>query len=89
MNKIENYGFKKKSRRTILQGMMIILALGVSGARNAVLAALRSKESVDYQDKPNGDERCDNCQLWQAPNACKAVEGEIAPEAWCKLWIKA
>jgi hypothetical protein len=26
--------------------------------------------------------------LFQPPNACKVVEGEISPRAWCQLFVK-
>lgn len=30
---------------------------------------------------------CSNCAFYEGPRACEIVEGEIAPEAICKLWI--
>jgi hypothetical protein len=32
--------------------------------------------------------RCDGCMLFEPPNACKVVEGEISPSAWCQLFVK-
>jgi len=26
--------------------------------------------------------------LFEPPNACKVVEGEISPSAWCHLFVK-
>jgi hypothetical protein len=29
---------------------------------------------------------CASCTLFVRPNLCKQVEGEVAPEGWCKLF---
>jgi hypothetical protein len=47
-----------------------------------------SQADAKYQGTPKGDERCDGCMLFQPPNACKVVEGEISPSAWCQLFVK-
>jgi hypothetical protein len=36
----------------------------------------------------NNGKRCDNCNLFVAPNSCKSVAGEVAPSGWCALWVK-
>lgn len=78
------------SRRVVLAGTA--LALGTAAATTAVLqAAARQKISqadAKYQGTPKGDQRCDGCMLFQPPNACKVVEGEISPSAWCQLFVK-
>lgn len=45
-------------------------------------------KAVSYQPTPKGDQRCDNCALWQQPSSCKLVEGTIAPSGWCTLYKK-
>ena len=47
-----------------------------------------SKSAVAYQDTPKGAQQCDNCALFQAPNACKNVSGDIAAKGWCKIYAK-
>ena len=77
------------SRRTIV-------TRSVAGAAGAVLlfglvteaAAKMSQKSVDYQDTPKNDQDCSNCSLFQEPNACTIVDGEISPKGWCKFWAK-
>lgn len=81
------------SRRRVLT-----VAAGAAGAATGVAAivasstpvsaAKASQKSVKYQDSPKGDARCDNCALFEAPNACKTVEGPIAPEGWCMIYAK-
>jgi hypothetical protein len=63
-------------------------------AQAATNAAMRS--SLKYQDKPNGDQRCDTCMQF-VPGAtpkdrggCKVIPGdtEISPQGWCMAWTK-
>jgi len=51
-------------------------------------AAKMSQKSVDYQDTPKNDQDCSNCSLFQEPNSCTIVDGEISPKGWCKFWAK-
>ena len=78
------------SRRGLLGGTA--LALGVSAA---VMLAARApaqekigQADAKYQTTPKGDQRCDGCMLFQPPNACKVVQGEISPSGWCQLFAK-
>jgi hypothetical protein len=62
------------------------LAVGLS-IDPASAAGKMSQAAAKYQPTPKGDQRCDNCTLWEPPNGCKVVSGTIAPEGWCKLWV--
>jgi hypothetical protein len=74
------------SRRQVLT-----IAAGAAGASVAGSAAAQKKlktlEEVKYQPTPNGKERCDNCDLFVKPDKCKSVEGTVAPEGWCNIWV--
>ena len=43
-----------------------------------------SKVTAGYRNKPKGNEKCSNCNMWRPPNGCTAVKGKIAPDGWCK-----
>jgi len=43
---------------------------------------------MKYQDKPNGDQRCENCAQFVAPASCKVVDGAISPNGYCIVWVK-
>ncbi|HEY6048148.1 MAG TPA: hypothetical protein VIV07_03780 [Sphingomicrobium sp.] len=45
-----------------------------------------SPRAMQYRPTPNGNLRCDNCANFQAPGACKVVDGSIAPSGWCILY---
>jgi hypothetical protein len=79
----------KFSRRALLQGV----ACGASAVTilsatvNRAAASKMSQQAVSYQSSPKGNQRCDNCALWQPPNACKSVDGNISPQGWCKIYV--
>ncbi|MDE2577496.1 MAG: high-potential iron-sulfur protein [Hyphomicrobiales bacterium] len=77
----------QKTRREALA-----TTLGGAAVVSLVATAAEAKiaqSAVAYQGSPHGAQRCDNCKLWQAPNACKNVSGAIAPSGWCRIWVKA
>jgi len=66
-------------------GAAIIQGLG---SNLATAQAKVPQNTVSYQDKPKGAQRCDGCSLFQPPNACKTVDGAISPQGWCSLFAK-
>ena len=74
------------SRRTVLIGAAGAVPLLVLGATSA--QAKMAQSAVRYQDSPKDGKRCDGCNLFVAPNACKSVDGKISPSGWCALWVK-
>ena len=91
MPKIEKHFDTALSRRSLLQnvasaaGAVGIVSLNAGGAN----AAKAPQKSVAYQESPKGVQKCDNCSLWEAPNACKSVDGTISPQGWCMIYKKA
>jgi hypothetical protein len=43
---------------------------------------------MHYQDKPHGDQECDKCMQFVAPDSCKVVDGKISPKGWCIAFTK-
>jgi hypothetical protein len=70
------------------------LLLAAAGAVPLVALAATEAEAkipqaaVAYQNTPNGDKECDNCNFFIAPNACKTIDDEIDPKGWCKIYVK-
>lgn len=88
MSKTDTSGL---SRRQLLRDA----TLTVGGAAMLAAAATQPAEAgpvsptaVNYQATPKGDQRCDNCALFQPPSSCKFVSGAISPQGWCKLYVK-
>ena len=44
---------------------------------------------VGYQPTPKDGHDCAGCKLFEQPNSCKSVDGDISRSGWCKIWIKA
>ena len=89
MNKTSRVQSMALSRRTIV-------TRSVAGAAGAAVllgfvtevSAKMAQKAVEYQDTPKGDQQCSNCSLFQEPNSCTLVDGEISPAGWCKFWVK-
>ncbi|HJW39670.1 MAG TPA: high-potential iron-sulfur protein [Rhizomicrobium sp.] len=60
----------------------------VAVATQSAQAGPVSKADAGYQPTPKGDQKCDNCTLFQAPSSCKFVSGDVSPSGWCKLYAK-
>jgi len=83
---------KYLSRRVLFQ-RVTSYALGASflhgiGISRAFAQAKVPQKTAAYQSTPKGDQRCDGCNNFQAPNGCKLVEGEISSQGWCSLFTK-
>lgn len=75
------------SRRLVLMGTAAAgvgaVCMGTAAAR---AQAKMSQADAKYQTSPKGADKCGGCALFQAPEACGAVEGKISPEGWCELY---
>ncbi|MEP7181306.1 MAG: high potential iron sulfur protein [Betaproteobacteria bacterium] len=81
------------SRRCILRAGALFagasLAAGTIRSGEALAQQKASKESMKYQDKPNGDKQCRGCfQFIPGNNTCKVVEGIVSPQGYCISWAK-
>lgn len=92
MVKVPEHASAKLSRRSVLlqgvacaAGVATIIVTDINSAKAAKLPQV----SANYRPKPNGDRQCSNCKLFEPPNACKSVAGEISPQGWCSLYRKA
>jgi hypothetical protein len=80
----------KRSRRNVMRS----LAGGVSAGLLLRMAPADASEKMtraqaEYQDTPNGIYSCGLCTLFERPNACKVVEGEVSKDGWCKAFALA
>jgi High potential iron-sulfur protein len=92
MTNVRNFTPGQISRRSLLGG-----AICASGAATMLVAANTqpaqaakiSQSVVKYQDSPKGEQKCSNCKLFTAPNACQTVDGTVSPDGWCMIYQKA
>jgi hypothetical protein len=87
---------RRISRRHVLTVAACAAGASITGATAVIgtstqaqaQAAKVSQKIVKYQDTPKGEQRCDNCELFEAPSSCKNVDGTIAPQGWCMVYRK-
>ena len=48
-----------------------------------------TRQQAQYQDAPKSIYSCGLCTLFEPPNACKVVEGEVSKDGWCKAFALA
>ena len=89
MDRISRIQWRALSRRAV-----VVRSLACAAGAAASLApveeasAKMAQKIAEYQETPKGDQQCSNCSLFQEPNACTLVDGEINPAGWCKFWVK-
>jgi hypothetical protein len=64
-----------------------VIPLALLASRPVQSQGKASKEAVNYQDSPKGNQKCSGCQFFTAPEGCQVVEGKISPEGWCSLYV--
>ena len=74
------------SKRRALLGIGVAAAGGAICTRAAAQQSKVSKDQAKYQDSPKGEQRCDGCVHFLAPDGCKVVDGKISPAGWCALY---
>jgi High potential iron-sulfur protein len=76
------------SRRVVLTGTALALGAVASGVAATCASAQQKVSQADakYQAQPKDGQQCEGCVQFQAPNACKLVDGNISPNGWCTLF---
>jgi hypothetical protein len=76
------------SRRVVIARTALAVGAAATGAMATRASAQQkiSQANAKYQDHPNGNNQCDGCVQFQAPNACKIVDGTINPHGWCQFF---
>jgi hypothetical protein len=71
---------------TLAIGLAAGLAGGLAPRRAAAAGSKLPPSDAGYQATPRGKARCEVCVNYQAPSACKVVDGPISPNGWCSLF---
>ena len=88
----------KLTRRTLISTVCAVAPVALASVYAAPAAAQAgahkmAQRAAGYQPTPhatpNGEQRCSGCALFEAPNGCRTVAGNIAPEGWCRLYVPA
>ena len=74
------------TRRTVL--LAAAAAAPALALMSSTAEAKMAPTAVKYQETPKDGKQCDGCNFFVTPDACKMVDGKIAPTGWCSLWVK-
>jgi hypothetical protein len=72
----------------MLRTLVLAASAGVAAAADSAQTKM-SKQDAEYQDTPKDIRMCATCTLFEAPQFCKVVEGDISPNGWCKVFALA
>ena len=84
-----------RSRRKIVRAMVkaipaaLLFRISQAKASDNRASDKMTRQQAEYQDTPSGLYSCGMCSLFERPNACKVVEGEISKDGWCKAFALA
>jgi hypothetical protein len=84
-----------RSRRKIVRAMVkaipaaLLFRISQAKASDNRASDKMTWQQAEYQDTPSGLYSCGMCSLFERPNACKVVEGEISKDGWCKAFAMA
>jgi hypothetical protein len=73
-------------RAAIVAALQAVSSALLLPTAEAFAADKMTRVQAQYQDTPNGIYSCGICTLFEAPNGCKVVEGEISKDGWCKAF---
>jgi hypothetical protein len=79
-----------RSRRALMHAAAGVVSAGLLFRTSQADASDKmTRQQAQYQDAPNGIFSCGLCTLFEPPNACKVVEGEVSKDGWCKAFALA
>jgi hypothetical protein len=76
-------GSRRKLVRTIYSGVSAGLLWRISPTQ---ASDKMTRRQAEYQDTPRDIYSCANCSLFEPPQSCKVVEGEVSRDGWCKAF---
>ena len=89
---MQDNGNMPTSRRELLKlgayGLGVAGAIALVGGPAEAQAKKVTQASVKYQAEPKEGKSCATCVNFEAPSSCKTVEGTVAENGWCMIWVK-
>ncbi len=74
------------SRRALVAGVGAAVGLRAAGGGKAAAEEKIGKTDAHYQDRPNGQQRCEICLQFQPPSTCRIVAGPVTAHGWCQFF---
>lgn len=81
----------KLSRRTLLRNATLTAggaALLAAAVTTQPAEAKMAQTAAGYQATPKDGKSCSSCSLFQAPSSCRLVDGTVAPNGYCRFYVK-
>jgi hypothetical protein len=79
-----------RSRRELIGAVVTGVSAGLLLRTSQAAAQEKmTPQQAQYQGTPNGIYSCGMCTLFEPPNGCKVVSGEISKDGWCKAFALA
>jgi hypothetical protein len=80
-----------RSERLSRRSLLACAAIAGCGAAALLTRAAAAEDKIKkqealYQNTPKGQQRCEICLQFEAPNRCKIVDGDIVPKGWCQFF---
>lgn len=67
--------------------LCVFSAVAAFGAAQQAAAQTKAtKTEALYQPAPKAGFSCKLCTLFRPPHGCEVVQGDIAPQGWCKFF---
>jgi hypothetical protein len=80
---------RRRMMRTMVTGASAGLLLRISPAKADEKEEKMTRQQAQYQDTPNGLYSCAVCSLFEPPQSCKVVAGEVSKDGWCRVFALA
>ena len=74
------------SRRGFLRSAAIGGVVLGAGLAATPAEAKMGQKAAAYRSTPKGNQRCESCALWRAPESCLLVESPVVASGWCNLY---
>jgi hypothetical protein len=79
--------YPDRSRRSVIRAVVAAIPAAVLLLTSRTEASEKmTQKQAEYRDTPDGIYSCGMCTLFEKPNSCKVVEGEISSDGWCKAF---
>jgi hypothetical protein len=79
-------GSRRKLIGAVIKGISAGLLFRISQTE---ASEKMTSQQAEYQATPNGIYSCAVCTLFEPPQSCKVVAGEVSKDGWCKAFALA
>jgi len=71
---------RDRSRRSVIHAAVTAIPAALLLTSRSEASEKMTQKQAEYRDTPDGIYSCGMCTLFEMPNACKVVEGEVSKD---------